>query len=72
MPFLLPVLDSLLRQEQFSWRQLLLVCASDPSMGGCLITVKPALLFTLLTQCNSVSSTAGFTFNFTAGLSHVP
>lgn len=36
-----------------------------------LITVKLPLFFTLLTQRNSVSTTAGFTFNFTAELSHV-
>lgn len=44
----------------------------DRALEEHLITVKLPLFFTLLTQCNSISPTAGFTFNFTAELSHVP
>lgn len=48
------------------------VCLLDIAVEERLITVKLPLLFTLLTLCNSISATAGFTFNFTAELSHVP
>lgn len=44
---------------------------SDTGAEGPNITVKLSLLLASGTQCNSISATAGFTFNFTAELGHV-
>lgn len=38
--------------------------AKGKEVEKCLIAVKLLLLFTLFTRCNSISATAGFTFNF--------